>query len=160
MRKYLGMERESSMEAVCDHSYDISCHVQWNVHGAHTSSMRTWNHMLLAAKRSSTRNAQDTGAAAPHVRLLTKQRASRYAREFRSHTSWNAAQAGARTSITGRSAHVRDVLPQLVERALFVREAGQQARRGVRGRGPVRSFGRKQAGHRVTQPERDGRPET
>jgi len=50
MRKYLGMERESSMEAVCGPSYDISCHVQWNVHGADTSSMRTWNHMLLASK--------------------------------------------------------------------------------------------------------------
>lgn len=28
MRKYLGMERESSMDAVYDRSYDIICHVQ------------------------------------------------------------------------------------------------------------------------------------
>jgi len=82
MRKYLGMERKSSMEAVCDHSYDISCHVQWNVHGADTSSMRTWNHMLLAAKRGQATNAQRAAASAAHVSLLTKQRASRYAREF------------------------------------------------------------------------------
>ena len=62
MRKYLGMERKSSMEAVCDHSYDISCHVQWNVHGADTSSMRTWNHMLLANKGGQ-RKMSATGAA-------------------------------------------------------------------------------------------------
>jgi hypothetical protein len=82
MRKYLGMERKSSMEAVCDRSYDISCHVQGNVHGADTSSMRTWNHMLLAVKRGQPRNARDAGIGAAHVSLLTKRRASRYAREF------------------------------------------------------------------------------
>ena len=82
MRKYLGMEREASMEAVYDHSYDISCHVQWNVHGAHTSSMRTWNHMVLAVKRGEARNARDMARLASHVRLLTKQRAPRYAREL------------------------------------------------------------------------------
>ena len=82
MSKYLGMERESSMEAVCDLSYDISCHVQWNVHGAHTSSMRTWNHMLLAAKRVAVQNRVRAGRAAVHVRLLTKPRASGYARVF------------------------------------------------------------------------------
>ncbi|MEI9950895.1 MAG: hypothetical protein WDO74_18445 [Pseudomonadota bacterium] len=76
------MERKSSMQAVCDLSYDISCHVQWNVHGAHTSSMRTWNHMLLAVKCGQARNARDAARAALDVRLLTKQRASRYAREF------------------------------------------------------------------------------
>jgi len=81
MRKYLGMERKSSMEAVCDRRYDISCHVQWNVHGADTSSMRTWNHMLLAAKLGLPRNAADTARGALHVRLLTKRTASRYARE-------------------------------------------------------------------------------
>jgi hypothetical protein len=77
MRKYLGMERKSSMEAVCDRSYDISCHVQWNVHGADTSSMRTWNHMLLAVKRGWRQNAPSTASAAHHARLLTEQRASR-----------------------------------------------------------------------------------
>jgi hypothetical protein len=82
MRKYLGMERKSSMEAVCDHSYDISCHVQWNVHGADTSSMRTWNHMLLAVKRGHAQNAPSATSTADYASLLTKQRASRYAREF------------------------------------------------------------------------------
>jgi len=82
MRKYLGMEREGSMEAVCDRSYDISCHVQWNVHGADTSSMRTWNHMLLAGKRGRGGKRPRAARAALHARLLTKQRASRYAREF------------------------------------------------------------------------------
>jgi hypothetical protein len=82
MRKYLGMERKRSMQAVCDRSYDIACHVQWNVHGAHTSSMRTWNHMLLAVNRGRARNARDTSAAALHASLLTKPRATRYAREL------------------------------------------------------------------------------
>ena len=70
MRKYLGMERSSSMEAVCDPSYDISCHVQWNVHGADTSSMRTWNHMLLAAKQRGAGNARDTARAREQARLF------------------------------------------------------------------------------------------
>ena len=83
MRKYLGMERKCSMEAVCGLSYDISCHVQWNVHGADTSSMRTWNHMLLAAKRGGhAKRARTCLASALHVRLLTKQAAPRYAREL------------------------------------------------------------------------------
>jgi hypothetical protein len=71
MRKYLGMERESSMEAVCDRSYDISCHVQWNVHGADTSSMRTWNHMLLAVERGSQRNAREARNASHTSGFLT-----------------------------------------------------------------------------------------
>ena len=94
MRKYLGMEPHSSMEAVCDRSYDISCHVQWNVHGAHTSSMRTWNHTLLAANAEASETSADRGSGAPHVRLLTKLRAPRYAREFaRMPRSWARGQA-------------------------------------------------------------------
>ena len=101
MRKYLGMERNSSMEAVCDRSYDISCHVQWNVHGADTSSMRTWNHMLLAVKRGPAPTALGTARAALHTRLLTKPGASRYAREF-CPLSGQAWHLRCRTSITDR----------------------------------------------------------
>jgi hypothetical protein len=54
MRNYLRMERSSSMEAVCDHEYDIYCHYSWNIHGAHKPSMRTWNHMVLAVFARST----------------------------------------------------------------------------------------------------------
>jgi hypothetical protein len=38
--------------------------------------------MLLAVKRGQPRNARDAGIGAAHVSLLTKRRASRYAREF------------------------------------------------------------------------------
>jgi hypothetical protein len=87
MRKYLGMEREGSMEAVCDRSYDISCHVQWNVHGADTSSMRTWNHMLLAANAGSS-ETRATGRALPCTSgILTKLGAPRYARELGTNAS-------------------------------------------------------------------------
>jgi hypothetical protein len=52
MRKYLRMERRSSMQAICDPRYDIICHLQENIHGAHKPSMPTWNHMLFAAARA------------------------------------------------------------------------------------------------------------
>jgi hypothetical protein len=63
--KYLRMERSRSMEAVCDHSYDIFCHVQWNIHGADTSSMHTWNHMVLAAPCVRQGKARETHATRP-----------------------------------------------------------------------------------------------
>ncbi len=66
MREYLRMERGSSMEAVCDHRYDIYCQVQWNIHGADTPSMRTWNHMVLAARRM----FGETGATCDLTRAL------------------------------------------------------------------------------------------
>ena len=71
MRKNLGMEWRSSMEAVCDHDYDIFCHVQWNVHGAHTSSMRTWNHMVLAVKSRRARDVDHDRNNAQDVSVLT-----------------------------------------------------------------------------------------
>jgi hypothetical protein len=70
MRKYLGMERSSSMDAVCDRSCDIFCHVQWNIHGADKSSMRTWNHTLLAANPGSHETSATRPRGAPHVRLF------------------------------------------------------------------------------------------
>jgi hypothetical protein len=81
MRKYLGMERRSSMQAVCDPGYDIVCHVQGNIHGAHKPSMRTWNHMLFAASAPSARTGTPHAAAAAAVALLTERSCFRYARE-------------------------------------------------------------------------------
>ncbi len=85
MRENLRMEARRSMEAVCDHSYDISCHLQWNVHGADTSSMPTWNHMLFAVNSWHSRVAAETRvtrtAAARHVSVLTTKPSASYARE-------------------------------------------------------------------------------
>jgi hypothetical protein len=49
--------------------------------------MRTWNHMLLAAKYGAPRNALHAPRSALHVRLLTKQAAPRYARELANFAS-------------------------------------------------------------------------
>lgn len=85
MRENLRMEAEHSMEAVYDRSYDISCHLQWNVHGADTSSIPTWNHMLFAVKSPRLRRYREMratpAAAARHVSVLTSERRTSYARE-------------------------------------------------------------------------------
>jgi hypothetical protein len=87
MREYLRMERGSSMDAVCDHRYDIYCQIQWNIHGAHKPSMRTWNHMVLAASCAPAETSETLVLASARARVLTRRERFRYAREETEHAS-------------------------------------------------------------------------
>ncbi len=71
MNENLGMEAASSMQAVCVLVYDIKCLLSWNVHGADTPSIPTWNHMFSATVDERKKTEVRRGARAASAGLLT-----------------------------------------------------------------------------------------